>query len=173
MTAPNPSAYGINESATFNSNADVFDDPDCPPILPGCTAPRDAPGPKCNDTHWAAHTADAIVDHSLRFIDAAVAREQPFFVNAWFHVSHAMLVPTEEQLAAYSYDSACRLGALNSNQTTCAHQVFWASQHAADASIGRLFTGLRSRNLWTKVVIAFRYIVQPPCAPRLLPISYR
>jgi hypothetical protein len=153
VTAPNPSAYGIEESATFNSNADILPaDPDCPPILPGCTSPRSAPGPKCNDTHWGAHTADAIVDHSLSFIDKATAVSKSFYVNAWFHVSHAVLTPTAEQLSAYSYDSACRLGALSSNQTTCAHQIFWAAQHAADVSIGRLLTGLRSRNLWTKTV---------------------
>jgi hypothetical protein len=74
------------------------------------------------------------------------------YVNAWFHVSHAMLVPTAEQISAYSYDDACRLGAINSNQTTCAHQIFWSSQHAADAAIGDLTDGLRARGLWTKVV---------------------
>lgn len=64
-----------------------------------------------------------------------------------------MLVPTAEQLSVYSYDQACRLGALNSNQTTCAHQIFWSSQHAADAQVGLLLDGLRERHVWTETVI--------------------
>jgi N-acetylgalactosamine-6-sulfatase len=64
-----------------------------------------------------------------------------------------MLVPTSAQLAAYGYDEACRLGAVYSNQTTCAHQIFWAAQHAADASIKVLTDGLRARNLWTSTVV--------------------
>ena len=28
----------------------------------------------------------------------AIAKKKPFYVNAWFHVSHAVLAPTEEQL---------------------------------------------------------------------------
>eukprot|EP00035_Acanthoeca_spectabilis_P007179 m.133383 g.133383 ORF g.133383 m.133383 type:complete len:176 (-) comp13834_c0_seq3:841-1368(-) len=141
------------ESATFNSDADQGN-PAWPPILPGCTSPRTAPGPECNDTHWAAHTADAIVAKTLGFVDEATQMEKPWFVNAWFHVSHAMLVPTAEQLGAYSYDDACRLGAAASNQTTCAHQIFWSAQRAADASIGVLTDGLRARGLWTSTVIA-------------------
>lgn len=128
---------------------------DAPQIIPGCSAPRTAPGPDCNDTHWAAHTAAAITTKSLALVDQARAVGAPWYINAWFHVSHAMLVPTAEQLAAYPYTSACRLGALNSNQTTCAHQVFWAAQHAADSEMGRLLDGLRERNLWTNTVIAF------------------
>ena len=152
MTSPTPTDYGLDDSATFNSDADTGVSA-WPPILPGCTSPRSAPSPQCNDTHWAAHTSDAIVRKTLSFVDAAVAKCKPFFVNAWFHVSHAMLVPTAEQLEAYPYDEACRLGALNSNQTTCAHQIFWSAQHAADAAIGDLTNGLRSRGLWTSTVV--------------------
>ena len=78
-------------------------------------------------------------------MDASVAANKPWFINAWFHVSHASLTPTAEQIGNFSFTasfaSACRLGAVSSGQTTCAHQLMWAAQAHADAEVGRLLRG--------------------------------
>ena len=73
-----------------------------------------------------------------------MSANKPWFVNAWFRVSHAALTPTAEQIGNFSFtafESACRLGAVSSGQTTCAHQLMWAAQAHADAEVGRLLRG--------------------------------
>ena len=147
---PNPDVtnYGIDAAATFDSNADYSNS--CPPLIPGCPNPRNtagAPQP-CNDSFWAAHSSSAIVDHTLDHIDTAQQLGKPFYVNAWFHVSHAVLAPTPPQLVPYPFEKVCRLPAIASNQTTCSQQIFYASQTNGDTQIGRLFKGLESRGLW-------------------------
>ena len=91
----------------------------------------------------------------MGFIEMARAKNKPFYVNSWFHVSHAMLTPTEDQLLEIPFETACRLAGTSSGQTTCAHQIFWAAQQATDASIGRLLSWLRGQRLWTETLIVF------------------
>ncbi len=93
------------------------------------------------------------MDLTLAHMDEAKQRGQPFYVNAWFHVSHAALMPTAEQLAVYNFDDTCRLAATASKQTTCSEQVFWASQTDADAQVGRLLQGLDQRGLTSNTLV--------------------
>ena len=157
-TSPLPLAYGFDATATYNSDADkptLPTAPSWPPLLPGCTSPRAPNTPSCNDSHWSAHTSGAVTNHSLAFVDAAKRDQKPWFINAWYHVSHALLSPTAGQINAsgHRFDKACRLGASSSGQTTCAHQIMWSAQQAADAEIGRLLDGLRARNVWSNTLI--------------------
>lgn len=90
--APPPVAYGLDDSATFNS---IKDDPAAPPLDPSCPVPR-APPPVCNNSWWDATTTAIAVNHTVKFIEKAVREHNPFYVNTWLHMSHADLNPTPE-----------------------------------------------------------------------------
>jgi hypothetical protein len=115
VASPVPADYGFDHSATFNSNAEWLD-PRAPPLDPSCPSPRsprrtsaNRTAPWCNNEYWAGDSSSLTVNHSLAFIANATARRTPFYLNAWFHVSHAALVPRPEQLAVYDEASTCRL----------------------------------------------------------------
>lgn len=125
-----PVAYGINESCTFNSN-----DP-------------------CKADGSSSNTSVNIVDSAIDFITRNA--DAPFYVNVWLHVSHNLLNPSEEQKMACANRSAvCACSGLSDNQTTCAHQIFWAAQQDADAQIGRLIDTLGQLNLHEQTLVMF------------------
>ena len=62
-----------------------------------------------NNEYWAGDSSAWTVNHSLAFIANATATRRPFYLNAWFHVAHAALVPRPEQLAVYPEAATCRL----------------------------------------------------------------
>ena len=128
--APPPSAYGIDESCTFNS-------------VDTCLADGKT-----------SNTSVNIVDSAIDFITRKAGA--PFYVNVWLHVSHNLLNPSAEQKAACVANSqACACAGLSDNQTTCAHQIFWAAQQDADAQIGRIWETLKEQNLHESTVVAF------------------
>lgn len=134
ITAPPPTAYGIDESCTFNSN-----DP-------------------CAADGKTANSSASIIDSAIGFINrtAALPEEQPFYLNVWLHVSHNLLNPSEAQKnECVAASGRCQCGDLADNQTTCAHQIFWAAQQDADLQIGRLLAYLHDSNLMESTLIAF------------------
>ena len=131
--APPPSAYGIDESCTFNSFNDT-----------------------CQADGHTSNSSVNIVDSAIDFISRKAAAGTPFYVNVWLHVSHNLLNPSAAQKAACVANSnACACSGLSDNQTTCAHQIFWAAQQDADAQIGRLWETLRALDLHESTVVSF------------------
>lgn len=138
--APSPHVYGINQSATYASFNDT-------PI-----------GDRDHDEFWSAKTSTIIIDLALEMMKKAVTEQVPFYMNLWFHISHAGLNPTAEQKEAYGkgkqlLNSLCRLP--STNETTCPHLIYWASQTDADTQIGRLFAGLKQNNIDENTLVAF------------------
>ena len=131
--APPPTAYGIDSAVTFNSN-----DPDHQ--LGNESAP-----------YWAGMSSTLIIDNALKLIAEAKAQNKPFYLNLWFHIAHAKLDPTPEQLAVYA--NVCRLAA--TNQTHCPHQIYWSSQTETDGQVGRLMAALRSNNMYNNTFSVF------------------
>jgi N-acetylgalactosamine-6-sulfatase len=131
-SAPVPTAYGIDESCTFNSND-------------ACAA----------DAH-SSNTSVDIVDRAMAFISDAAAAAEPFYVNIWLHVSHERLDPTAAQKAA-ALPRACPKykTELATNQTMCAQAVFVAAQADADAQVGRLVALLGRLNLHESTLLLF------------------
>jgi N-acetylgalactosamine-6-sulfatase len=77
--APEPAAYGYDEyRISHQGNGPTWEwDP--------------------NDPNVTARTVDASIDFVHRHSD------EPFFVNVWMRDMHAVLQPTEEQMAPYSH----------------------------------------------------------------------
>lgn len=161
-----PADYGFDHSATFNSNAEWLD-PRAPPLDPTCPSPRSPATtgnfstPWCNNPYWSGDSSAWTVNHSLGFIANATAARTPFYLNAWFHVSHAALVPRPEQLAVYDEAQTCRLCAgpqcipdAAPVQRSCPSQIFMASQTDADHHIGRLVAALEEHSISESTIVA-------------------
>jgi len=156
IDAPSPGpAYGLNATATFDSNANLCDPnnskvqlyPDAPVLIP----PIHPKNPR-----WNALSSAAVTNTSLEFIDNVTAADptgHAWYVNAWFHAAHASLDPTLEQLALVG-NKTCKAMSPNSGQTTCADEIYYAAMLDADTQIGRLFDGLKARHMWEDTVIA-------------------
>lgn len=169
VASPVPADYGFDHSATFNSNAEWLD-PGAPPLDPTCPSPRMPPAtpsgnttssPFCNNPYWAGDSSTWTVNHSLGFIANATTTKTPFYLNAWFHVSHAALVPRPEQLAVYPEAATCRLCAgpqcipgAAPMQKSCPSQIFMASQTDADTQIGRLIAALEQHHVSESTIVA-------------------
>ena len=157
VEAPSPGlAYGLEATATFDSNAILCANP---PV--GCKAQRypDVPVliPPNHPTNkqWDALSSAAVVNHTLDFIDN-ITDGRPWYVNAWFHVAHASLDPTPDQLAQVPVQRACKSLSPNSGQTTCPNQIYWAAMLDADTQFGRLISALKSRGkTFENTVVAF------------------
>ena len=125
--APSLSAYGIDDSVSYGSN-------------PAVNKFFDVPGGRSNpftDPWFPSNSSKMIVDLGIAFMENATAAQHPFYLNLWFHISHAPLWPTDEQLAAFP-TSSCPGPNPGGNSQRCAMQVYRASQHEADRQIGRL-----------------------------------
>lgn len=103
------------------------------------------------DPWFPANSSTLIVDHALAFIQANPT--EPFYLNLWFHISHAPLNPSPEQLANFSVEKYCPWSGMSpdhmaSNQVyqRCPIQVFRASQHDADAQVGRFMDYIRGED---------------------------
>ena len=80
--APEPSAYGIDESFVNAGEGPQLE----------FARERWAPGLRIRSSEF-------IVNHAIRFIERH--RDRPFLVNAWLNDTHAILDPTREQLESY------------------------------------------------------------------------
>jgi arylsulfatase A-like enzyme len=76
-SAPEPSAYGLDEYRVYAGNG---------------------PGWQQGPEFWPK-SSELIVDETIQFIDKH--KDKPFFVQTWLKDTHAILAPTEEQRAPY------------------------------------------------------------------------
>eukprot|EP00994_Dinema_validum_P006107 NODE_436_length_1698_cov_64.612492_g318_i0.p1 GENE.NODE_436_length_1698_cov_64.612492_g318_i0~~NODE_436_length_1698_cov_64.612492_g318_i0.p1 ORF type:complete len:522 (-),score=178.90 NODE_436_length_1698_cov_64.612492_g318_i0:133-1647(-) len=132
--APPLKAYGIDDSVSYSSNADVN---------PGFPHAGQSTNP-FSDPWFPSNSSRQIVDYGIDFIEKAQQAQKPFYLNLWFHISHAPMWPTDEQLRTFP-TSDCPGPNPGHNQQRCAVQVFRASQFEADAQIGRFTRWLDSQ----------------------------
>jgi hypothetical protein len=143
--APCPADYGFPEP---NATATYCSAPSCPQLG------------DFGDPWFPANSSRWIVDLGIAHAAAALAAGRSFYMNLHFHISHAPLLPTDAQLAA--------AGLLDANKSCawsgmaplpaffggrCPLQTFRASQHAADAEIGRLLDWLITEGIEDDVII--------------------
>ena len=125
--APMPSAYGIDEHKTVNSNENVFPE---------------------RDPYFRARSTGMLVDETLRFVKKH--RDQPFYVNLWTLVPHAILNPTEEQMKLYA-----RLTPGGGIPHKGALQIYYSTVTSLDQEIGRLLKGLEELGVADNTLVAF------------------
>ena len=142
--APPPTDYGFNVSKTVNSNG---------PQL----------GDEGKEPYFRAKSTAMIVDETIQFIREH--KEQPFYVNVWTLLPHALLKPTPEQLAVYAdlapdsnnptfgpWTQDYLEKAKNLKQQM---QVYCASITDLDTQMGRLFAALDEMKLADNTLIFF------------------
>jgi len=127
--APPPSAYGIEESATTHST-----------------------GPKLRDKDHEltnANKSDVIAKRAVAFIQRHADR--PFFLMLAFMDPHAVLDPTEEQMAPYLEHTHSQVrDRYRSSQT-----VYYAIISAIDAAVGRIIEELERQGILDETIIVF------------------
>ena len=141
-TAPCPAAYGFPEA---NATVTYVSNPNCPTLG------------NFSDPWWPSNSSRWIVDLGIAHATRALADKRSFYMNLNFHISHAPLLPTEEQLKNFSAVTNCAWSGMIPDPQffggRCPMQTFRASQHAADAEIGRLLDWLISQNIEDDTII--------------------
>lgn len=135
--APEPSAYGIDESLVNAGNG---------PQLP-CQvnfAKEKPPGYSPR-----SKSSEMIVDESIAFMDRH--REEPFLVNVWLNDTHAFLDPDPQQLEQYQHLMPPGIR----NKYPGANAIYAAVATDADRHIGRLLQHLEDRGLTENTVVIF------------------
>eukprot|EP00051_Salpingoeca_urceolata_P007692 m.99731 g.99731 ORF g.99731 m.99731 type:complete len:434 (-) comp15353_c0_seq1:8-1309(-) len=118
-----------------------------------------------SDPWFPSNSSRLIVDDAIAHMTSAVAQAKPFYLNLWFHISHAPLLPTAAQLQALGNhhgvkDPVTLCAGPNPHPhiigyTTCSQLVYRASQFEADAQIGRLLDHLDATNLSSNTLVIF------------------
>ncbi|MDH3743580.1 MAG: sulfatase-like hydrolase/transferase [Acidobacteriota bacterium] len=136
---PSPGAYGIDDHR-------ILGGPGPRPGLVGSAGVRwltPAPG----ERNWDANRVEYIADEAIRFIEAN--KNSPFYLNVWTILPHAVLLPTDEQLAQYR----------NMRRPDIPHmsprEVYHASLTALDTAMGRIIDKIDSSGLSDKTLILF------------------
>jgi arylsulfatase A-like enzyme len=133
--APNPGAYGFVTHLSTHSSG---------PTWPGL-------GEITEQGQTAAafqpRSTEAIVDETIRFVEEH--RDRPFYIQAWLLDPHAVLNPTEEQMAPYAHLSP--LGVPHKGATT----IYYSVITDADRHIGRLLARLDELGLSENTVVVF------------------
>ena len=83
LGSPSLSHYGIHNSTCY-----------------ACNNPPDQQY-DFSDPWFPSNSSRLIVDSSVQHIREARQNGKPFYLNLWFHISHAPLLPTEDQLDAF------------------------------------------------------------------------
>ena len=133
--APNPGAYGFDTHLSTTSNG---------PHWPGAADITEG-GHTGVDFH--PRSSEAIADSSIEFIRAN--RGRPFYLQAWLLDPHAVLNPTDEQMAPYR-DISPR-GVSYPGAPT----VYYAVVTNADRQIGRMLDTLDSLDLAEDTLVVF------------------
>lgn len=124
--APTPSAYGIDVHYTTNSSDKKLN---CP-----------------------RHESSAkIVDEAIAFIENN--KDENFYVNVWSLVPHALLDPTDEQMAPYAHLGP--QGAAKKRGFSTPRQIFYGAVTDLDFHIGRLLDKLDELGLSKNTLIVF------------------
>jgi len=124
--APLPSAYGIDKYITRSSNE---------------------PGWDVEQPYFRAKSSELIIDETIRFIEDN--RDRPFFVQAWFLLTHATLHPTDEQMKPYA-----KFGPKGVPYKG-ADKIYYASVADGDTQIGRLMKKLDELGLAENTIVIF------------------
>jgi len=127
LGAPEPSAYGFDDYRTVNANGPTWEE---------------------KDPFFRARSSTLIVDETIRFIQQH--RDQPFYVNVWSLVPHAILNPTEQQMEPYK-----NLGPGGGVLHKSALQIFAASVTDLDTQVGRLLGKLDELGLGGDTFVFF------------------
>eukprot|EP01049_Picozoa_sp_SAG25_P010688 SAG25_NODE_1196_length_3645_cov_2.730476_5_plen_238_part_00 len=91
--APSPKHYGIDVSKCYVCNPDTPD------------AEFDT-----GDPWFPANSSRLLVDAGAMAIEQATSQAKPFYINLWFHISHAPMFPTPEQYEALAHWEAPATG---------------------------------------------------------------
>ena len=129
--APAPYDYGIDESKINVGN-----------------------GPLLNFTdlqtgEGRSRSTEVIIDETIGFIERN--KDEPFFVQAWLNDTHAILDPTEEQMAPYKRFTANGL----EDKHKGALRIYYSVVTNADRHIGRLMDKLDELNLNDNTIVIF------------------
>jgi N-acetylgalactosamine-6-sulfatase len=92
-------------------------------------------------------STEAIIDATIEFIEAN--RDRPFYVQAWLLDPHAVLNPTEEQMAPYRHLSPLGVGHKG------APTIYYSVITNADRHIGRLLSRLDQLGLADETMVLF------------------
>lgn len=130
-TAPEPKAYGYDDTRVWNGNGPTWNGKELWPA----TRYMDS------DRAWAPASSELAVDATIRFITEN--KESPFFVNLWLKDPHEPLWPTDEQREAYKSDFE--------NPKQCYYSVLTD----ADRHIGRLLDKLDDLGLTENTLVIF------------------
>jgi N-acetylgalactosamine-6-sulfatase len=123
--APPLKAYGVHESATNKS---------VPPKLSGLTN---------------SNKSERVADEGVAFIERN--RDRPFFLSLWINDPHAILDPTEEQMAPYlELTHPTVRNRMRNSQT-----VYYAILTAIDAAVGRVIKALDDAELSDDTIVIF------------------
>ena len=143
--APGVNAYGFDDSATYVSN--------------GKTSEQIG---DFGDQWFPANSSRMIVDRGIAFVNASLKARQPFYLNLWLHISHAPLHPTPDQLVGFNASQYCPFSGMPPGKihaddvwSWCPIAIFRASQHEADAQIGRFLHRLRQPDLAASTLVLF------------------
>jgi arylsulfatase A-like enzyme len=99
------------------------------------------------DPYFRARSTALFVDEALKFIKDN--RGQPFYLNLWTLVPHALLNPTEEQMKPFE-----RFSPQNVSHKG-AETIFYASVSDLDAQVGRLLGELEKLGLAENTLVIF------------------
>jgi N-acetylgalactosamine-6-sulfatase len=125
--APEPSAYGFDVARSINGTGPTWGSP---------------------GANFRATSTAAFADEALRFI--ADRGAQPWYVQIWTLLPHALLNPTRDQMLPYlefSYRSSLRF---KSPATT-----YFASVGAVDREVGRLLDALAQGGAAQNTIVIF------------------
>ncbi|VGO19551.1 sulfatase family protein [Pontiella sulfatireligans] len=142
-----PAAYGIDENFGTQSTGPVWTDEEMA------------------ESHHRERTAARYVDLSIDFMTRK--KDQPFFINLWVHNTHAIVNPTDEQLAVYD-DLQVSIADFEDplqrdfqefiaehGNVTNAMRAFCADVTAVDNEIGRLLSSLAALGLEDNTIVVF------------------
>ncbi|MCZ6633207.1 MAG: sulfatase-like hydrolase/transferase [bacterium] len=129
--APSPYDYGIDECKINVGNGPLLDFVD---IVAGQKRSR---------------SSECIIDETISFIEKH--QEKPFYVQAWLNDTHAILDPTEEQMAPYEHFTANGL----EDKHKGALRIYYSVVTNADYHIGRLMDRLDQLGLADNTIFIF------------------
>jgi N-acetylgalactosamine-6-sulfatase len=142
--APPPIEYGYDEALTYVSTG---------PQLGTLSEVG-------NGKHPETDYSKSIADLSIDFIERH--KDRPFFINAWLHVPHTVLIPTQEMMEAYP--DLVPFGP-NLNEPfrkqygvdgfSTPQQVYYSMVTNMDAQMGRIFAKLEEAGLSENTLIVF------------------
>jgi arylsulfatase A-like enzyme len=97
------------------------------------------------------YLTDRLTDEALREIDAAVAREQPFFIEIAHHAPHTPIEAKPKLLAYYEQKVAANPAAATHHRNV----AYAAMVHSLDENVGRVLQRLEERGLADRTIVVF------------------